>query len=90
MVSSGAHRVTASVNGKVDSGNEAGGIRCQEGDAVRHLLYLPWSAEGVRLLTPLKELVVKTEWASNKFNAVRVVVDECCLAEMLMNLPKWR
>lgn len=89
MVSSGAHRVTTSINGKVDSGNEAGGIRCQEGDAMRHFLHLPWSAEGVRLLTPLKELVVKTEWALNKFNAIKAVVNELCLAEMLMNLLKW-
>lgn len=51
--------MTAPINGKVDSGNEAGGVRRQEGDAVCHFLYLPWTAQGVRLLTPFQKLVVK-------------------------------
>lgn len=73
-VSSRAHRVTAPIDGKVDSGNEAGGVGCQEGDAVCHFLYLPWSAEGVRLLTPFQKLVVKkTEWALNTSDAVESV-----------------
>lgn len=58
-VSSRAHCVTAPIDGKVDSGNEAGGVGGQEGDAVCHFLYLPWSAEGVRLLTLFQKLVVK-------------------------------
>lgn len=58
-VSSRAHRVTAPVDGKVDAGNEAGSIGCQEGDAVCHFLHLPRSAQGVRLLTPLQELVAE-------------------------------
>lgn len=58
-VSSRAHRVTAPIDGKVDSSNEAGCVGGQEGNAVCHFLYLPWSAEGVRLLTPFQKLVVK-------------------------------
>lgn len=59
MVSSRAHRVAAPIDGKVDSGNEAGGVGCQEGNAVCHFLYLTWSAEGMRLLTPFQKLMVK-------------------------------
>lgn len=50
--------MTAPIDGKVDSGNEAGGVGGQEGDAVRHFLYLAWSAEGVRLLTPFQKLKI--------------------------------
>lgn len=59
VVSSRAHRVAAPIDGKVDSGNEAGGVRCQEGNAVCHFLHLAWSAEGMRLPTPFQKLTVK-------------------------------
>lgn len=51
--------MAAPIDREVNSGNEAGSIGCQEGDAVCHFLHLPWSAQGVRLLTPLQELVAE-------------------------------
>lgn len=51
-----AHGVAAAVDGEVDSGDEAGSIRCQEGDALGHFVHLPWSAQGVGLLALGEEL----------------------------------
>lgn len=50
--------MAAPVDRQVDSGNEASGVGRQEGDAVGHFLHLPWSTEGMGLLTLCKKLVV--------------------------------
>lgn len=42
--------MAAPVDGEVDSRDESGGIRCQEGDAVGHLVHFARSAERVSLL----------------------------------------
>lgn len=49
----------AAINGKVDSSNEAGSVRCQESDAVGHFLHLARPSKGVGLLTPCKKLAVE-------------------------------
>lgn len=48
--------MAAAVDGEVDPGDEAGSIRCQEGDGLGHFVHLPWSAQGVGLLTLGEEL----------------------------------
>lgn len=51
-----AHGVAAAVDREVNSGDEAGSVRRQEGDALGHFIHLPWSAQGVGLLTLGEEL----------------------------------
>lgn len=59
MVLSWAHGMASAINGQVDSSDEAGSIRCQEGNAVGHFLHLPWSTEGMGLLAFCKKLAVE-------------------------------
>lgn len=49
----------AAINGKVDSSNEAGSVRCQESDALGHLFHLARPSKGMGLLTPCKKLAVE-------------------------------
>lgn len=56
MILSGTHGVAPPVDGQVDSGDEAGGVGGQEGDAVGHLVHLPGPTQGVGLLTLGKKL----------------------------------
>lgn len=53
---SGTHGVAAAVDGEVDSGDEAGRVRRQEGDALGHFVHLAWSAQRVGLLALGKKL----------------------------------
>lgn len=48
--------MAAAVDGEVDAGDEAGGVRRQEGDALGHFIHLAWSAQSVSLLALGKKL----------------------------------
>lgn len=48
--------MAAAVDGEVDSGDEAGRVGRQEGDALGHFVHLAWSAQRVGLLALGKEL----------------------------------
>lgn len=48
--------MAAAVDGEVGAGDEAGGVRRQEGDTLGHLVHLAWSAQRVGLLALGKKL----------------------------------
>lgn len=81
-----AHGVAASVNGQIDSGDEAGGVGRQEGDALGHFVHVARSTQRVRLLALGQKL--RERHRRDLYSHVTVVVKSRLEAWPRVGLPE--